>query len=102
MGLKCWVGPKTRTVGNFVLYLIGNEQDAKNCEDLEKKGIYYILNVTKNIPFYNSTNSMNNNTGSNQTSPFCLKRIAVNDCENQNLKNHFSEAFDFIGNCHRK
>lgn len=76
------------------LYL-GNEQDAKNCDILEKKGIYYILNVTKNIPFYNSTNSMSN-VSSGTAGPFCYKRIAVNDCENQNLKNHFEEAFDFI------
>lgn len=76
---------------------LGNEQDAKNCENLEKKGIYYILNVTKNIPFYNSTNSVTNaGTNSNSNGPFCYKRIAVNDCENQNLKNHFTEAFDFI------
>lgn len=73
---------------------LGNESDAKNCENLEKKGIYYILNVTKNIPFYNLTNSKNNDV--NGTSNFVHKRIAVNDCENQNLKNHFGEASNFI------
>jgi len=71
----------------------GNESDAKNCENLEKKGIYYILNVTKNIPFYNLTNSKSADAGR----PFVHKRIAVNDCENQNLKNHFGEASHFIG-----
>lgn len=76
---------------------LGNESDAKNLDILEKKGIYYILNVTKNIPFYNSTNTMNSNVNnSNSSNQFCLKRIAVNDCENQNLKNHFNEAFEFI------
>ena len=61
---------------------------------MEKKGIYYILNVTKNIPFYNATNSKSIADG---TGPFVHKRIAVNDCENQNLRNHFDEASKFIG-----
>ncbi len=38
---------------------------------------------------------MNSNKAASQ---FVYKRIAVNDCENQNLKNHFQEASDFIGN----
>ena len=68
------------------LYL-GNEMDAKNESKLEEKGIHYILNVTKNIPFY--TNPAN--------AKFVHKRIAVNDCVSQNLKQHFDEAIQFIG-----
>ena len=70
----------------------GNEIDAKNCDSLARKGIFYILNVTKNVPFYDCTNS--NGSG---LPKFITKRIAVNDCENQNLKNHFEEASEFIG-----
>lgn len=43
------------------------------------------MNVTKNIPFYEATNRK-----------FKLKRIAVNDNETQNLKDHFEEAIEFI------
>jgi protein-tyrosine phosphatase len=65
------------------LYL-GNECDARNLQALEKEGIYYILNVTKAIPMPPAS------------SKFIAKRIAVNDCPGQNLKQHFEEAFDFI------
>lgn len=67
------------------LYL-GNEMDAKDESKLEKEGIHYILNVTKNIPFYTNPNN----------SKFVHKRIAVNDCVSQNLKQHFDEAIQFI------
>lgn len=73
------------TITEITPYLyLGNECDAKNVASLEKKGISAILNVTKNIPFYNhSVTSIN-------------KRISVNDCSTQNLKEHFDEAIDFI------
>jgi hypothetical protein len=72
------------------LYL-GNEMDAQNLKKLSEEGVYYIMNVTKNIPFYD-----------NQLTPelkrkFVFKRVGVNDCLNQNLKVHFQEAIDFIG-----
>jgi hypothetical protein len=73
-------------IGKNYLYL-GNECDAKSINVLEKNEIFYILNVTKNIPFYES------NSGK-----FVSKRIAVNDNGNQNLKDHFEDAFEFIGN----
>ena len=57
---------------------------------LEKEGILNILNVTKNIPFYD------NLLPTTSSAKFNLKRIAVNDCSNQNLKLHFDEAIDFI------
>lgn len=66
------------------LYL-GNELDAKNVNNLAQNEIYYVLNVTKNIPFYETTNKK-----------FKLKRIAVNDNGTQNLKDYFEEAVDFI------
>ena len=70
---------------------LGNELDAKNIDKLDKEGIHYVLNVTKNIPFYDD--------GLPQSirSKFKFKRIAVNDCSNQNLKVHYEEAIDFIG-----
>jgi dual specificity MAP kinase phosphatase len=64
------------------LYL-GNEIDSQNVEMLEKEGIHYILNVTKNIPMLNNPK-------------FKYKRINANDCQNQNLRQHFDEAFEFI------
>ena len=71
------------------LYL-GNELDAKNIAALEKQGIYYILNVTKNIPFYDHL------VPESSKSKFVFKRIGVNDACNQNLKQYFDEAFQFI------
>jgi hypothetical protein len=73
------------------LYL-GNELDAKNIDKLEAEGIHYVLNVTKNIPFYDE------NLPQSSRSKFKFKRIAVNDCSNQNLKVHYEEAISFIGN----
>ncbi len=72
------------------LYL-GNELDAKNVDKLEKEEIYYILNVTKNIPFYDNLIPLSS------LNKFVLKRIAVNDACNQNLRNYYDESFEFIG-----
>ena len=74
-------------IRKYYLYL-GNECDAKNISILEKNEILYILNVTKNIPFYESNNG---------SKFFVSKRIAVNDNGNQSLKDHFEDAFEFIG-----
>jgi hypothetical protein len=66
----------------------GNELDAKNETQLEKNGIYYVLNVTKNVPFYNKI----------LKSKLKTKRIAINDDHSShNFKDYFKEAFDFIG-----
>ena len=69
---------------------MGNESDAKELDKLVEKGIFYILNVTKNIPFYNQNISENSKL-------FNLKRISVNDCPNEDLVQYFDEAFNFIG-----
>lgn len=66
------------------LYL-GNERDAADGAALERAGIRYILNLTCNVPFYNTANKN-----------YVFKRIAVNDCHSQNLQQFFTEAFDFI------
>lgn len=71
------------------LYL-GNEMDAKNMAKLESEGIFHILNVTKNIPFYDQCVS------DASKSKFVFKRISVNDTSDQNLRQHFDEAFQFI------
>lgn len=80
------------------LYL-GNELDAKNVQKLTQLGVLYILNVTKNIPFYDqpTTTTTCSSSSSSNSSKFVFKRIPVNDCLNQNLKEYFEEAFDFIG-----
>lgn len=72
------------------LYL-GNESDAKDLEKLDEMGIYHILNVTRNIPFYNQDQE--------KSKKFHYKRISVNDCTGECLVDHFDAAFSFIGNC---
>jgi hypothetical protein len=72
------------------LYL-GNELDAQNFKKLTDEGVYYIMNVTKNIPFND------NRLTPELRKKFVFKRVGVNDCLNQNLKVHFQEAIDFIG-----
>lgn len=76
------------------LYL-GNEVDAKNTQRLAQMGIHYVLNVTKNIPFYENPTSCKQQQ--QQQQQFTFKRIPVNDCINQNLREYFDEAIDFIG-----
>lgn len=72
-------------------FCIGNESDARNVARLEKEGIYYVLNVTKNIPFYDDL------VPPCAKSKFVFKRIGVNDSCDQNLRKHFDEAIEFIG-----
>jgi hypothetical protein len=89
------------------LYL-GNEMDAMNVTRLMQHGVYYILNVTKNVPFYEHSSQQQQQqptnaddstttTTTNNASKFVFKRIPVNDCISQNLKDYFDEAFEFIG-----
>lgn len=86
------------------LYL-GNEMDAMNVTRLMQHGVYYILNVTKNVPFYEHSSQQqqqqptnaDDSTTTNNASKFVFKRIPVNDCISQNLKDYFDEAFEFIG-----
>lgn len=93
------------------LYL-GNEMDAMNVTRLMQHGVYYILNVTKNVPFYehssqqqqptnNADDSTTTTTTTNNASKFVFKRIPVNDCISQNLKDYFDEAFEFIDEAKR-
>jgi dual specificity MAP kinase phosphatase len=77
------------------LYL-GNELDAKNTTKLAQLGVFHILNVTRNIPFYDDHQPIPA-TSTTTTSPFVYKRIPVNDSINQNLREYFEEAIDFIG-----
>jgi hypothetical protein len=72
------------------LYL-GNQSDARNVRMLENEGIFHVLNVTKNIPFYDEE------LPAELKDKFVFKRIAVNDAINQDLRQHFAEAFKFIG-----
>ncbi len=65
--------------------------DGRNFQKLESEGIFHILNVTKNIPFHEEE------IPAQARHKFSFKRIAVNDACNQDLKQHFAEAFEFIG-----
>ena len=80
------------------LYL-GNELDAKNVCKLAKEGIFYILNVSREIPFYGDLLPASSASTPSSRNQFVLKRIAVNDSSNQNLLAHFEEAIEFIGIC---
>lgn len=73
----------------FPFLYLGNESDAKDLEKLDELGIYHILNVTKNIPFYDQNQE--------KSKKFSFKRISVNDSTGESLMQHFDEAFSFIG-----
>lgn len=68
------------------LYL-GNESDSSNHSKLKLQGITHILNVTRNIPFHLETTHVGE---------YVFKRISVNDALDQNLRQFFEEACEFI------
>lgn len=73
----------------FPFLYLGNESDAKDLDKLDELKIYHILNVTKNIPFYDQNQE--------KSKKFFFKRISVNDSTGESLMEHFDEAFSFIG-----
>lgn len=73
----------------FPFLYLGNESDAKDLDKLDELGIYHILNVTKNIPFYDQNKE--------KSKKFFFNRISVNDSTGESLMEHFDEAFYFIG-----
>lgn len=66
------------------LYL-GNEQDASDCNLLQRLGINRVLNVTSHAPGYH------------EQSGIIYKQLPANDSGHQNLKQYFEQAFAFIG-----
>ncbi|CAG5129700.1 unnamed protein product [Candidula unifasciata] len=65
------------------LYL-GNERDARDLAQLRSLNISYILNVTSHVPQYYDEQGIR------------YKRIPASDSGQQNLKQYFEEAIEFI------
>ena len=67
------------------LYISGNERDAVNLKLLRDLNITYVLNTTSHIPLYYENQGVT------------YKRLPASDSGQQNLKQYFEEAFEFIG-----
>ncbi|BFZ07246.1 hypothetical protein BsWGS_10285 [Bradybaena similaris] len=65
------------------LYL-GNERDAKDLSRLKSLNISYVLNVTSHVPHYYDEQGIS------------YKRIPASDSAQQNLKQYFEEAIEYI------
>lgn len=66
------------------LYL-GGGSDASDPEKLKSLNIYYVLNVTTDLP------------GDGESDSIRYKRIPAIDAFEQNLVQYFEESFQFIG-----
>lgn len=66
------------------LYL-GDQSDASDPERLKCHNIYYVLNVTADLP------------GEGENHSIHYKRIPARDSFDQNLVQYFEESFKFIG-----
>ena len=62
---------------------LGDREDASSKDFFNHNGINYILNVTIEVPFYQSGNVFN-------------KRIPAEDSSWQNIKQYFIEAIEYI------
>lgn len=63
----------------------GNERDAAELERLRRHNITYVLNVTAHVPQYWHAHGIR------------YKRIPASDSAQQNLKQYFEEAIEYIG-----
>ena len=63
----------------------GNERDAAELERLRRHNITYVLNVTAHVPQHWQAHGIR------------YKRIPASDSAQQNLKQYFEEAIEFIG-----
>ncbi|KAK6180931.1 hypothetical protein SNE40_008895 [Patella caerulea] len=63
---------------------LGNERDAANLERLQSNNIKYVLNVTSHVPLYFENQGIK------------YRRIPASDSCQQNLKQYFEEAIEFI------
>jgi len=64
---------------------VGNERDAGDRSLLARLGITHVINVTSHVPLYFEANGVK------------YLRIPAADSGNQNLKQYFNDAFQFIG-----
>lgn len=63
----------------------GNERDARDLSQLRTLNISYVLNVTSHVPLYYDAQGIR------------YKRIPASDSAQQNLKQYFEEAIEYIG-----
>ncbi|ESO85488.1 hypothetical protein LOTGIDRAFT_154978 [Lottia gigantea] len=63
---------------------LGNERDAANLERLQYHNIRHVLNVTSQVPLYYEKQGIK------------YRRIPASDSSQQNLKQYFEEAIEFI------
>lgn len=69
---------------NCAIFL-GNERDAANRETLRDLGVTHVLNATSHLPLHFLDDGIT------------YKRLPASDSANQNLKQYFNDAFQFIG-----
>lgn len=76
---------ETATVSQVLPFLyLGNERDAAELERLRRHNITYVLNVTAHVPQYWHAHGIR------------YKRIPASDSAQQNLKQYFEEAIEYI------
>ncbi|XP_076442214.1 dual specificity protein phosphatase 10-like [Babylonia areolata] len=76
---------ETATASKVLPFLyLGNERDAAELERLRRHNITYVLNVTAHVPHYWHAHGIR------------YKRIPASDSAQQNLKQYFEEAIEFI------
>lgn len=66
------------------LYL-GNQKNAADLQLLKSLGVTRVLNVTSDVPGYHEAEGIS------------YRKLPASDSGQQNLKQYFEEAFDFIG-----
>lgn len=66
------------------LYL-GNQKNAADLQLLQSLGVTRVLNVTSDLPGYHEAEGIS------------YRKLPASDSGQQNLKQYFEEAFDFIG-----
>lgn len=76
---------ETATASQVLPFLyLGNERDAAELERLRRHNITYVLNVTAHVPQYWHAHGIR------------YKRIPASDSAQQNLKQYFEEAIEYI------
>ena len=67
------------------MYFSGNERDVSDWDKLQELNITYVLNITSHIPLHFEDRGIT------------YKRLPASDSGQQNLRQYFEEAFQFIG-----
>lgn len=82
---------ETATASRVLPFLyLGNERDAAELDRLRRHNITYVLNVTAHVPQYWQAHGIH------------YKRIPASDSAQQNLKQYFEEAIEYIDEARQK